>query len=318
MFLHSINKLQSSVLQTTCSLLSSLEQARQRDANVLQWMGEEIQLFSSSHSPGGGGGGSGMLCFASITAPIATTDYTLPPLLPSSLASAFKICSMGSSDRTELLRILFSVQLFDTASSLSTSLNNFCCAYEEIFAPLSGISSSSQINHLWLETIVLLTQRHMKEFYSLGALSADDDDQQMISGDGLHMPSVVYSEISGSARTSIRERQSGTNDEDSDESYQKSLQKQSLEEFSLVLALRDSLLSLFLPSSQEYLTVIKLISDVFPNCDLEGLLAHEANVREGMAVKARLNREAGESVRESRATSVMQMMREDNHPSEGM
>ena len=272
-------------------------------------MGENIKISSEG------------VCLASISTPLPLlSDYVLPPILPSSLVDAFKICSVEAPDRREILNALFGIHLFENAASLAESLQIFCNAFEEIFTPLStgdisGPNSSTTSVYIslhWLKTVVLLSQKHMREFYNLGAISADNVGQP-VAGDGLHAPSMVYSEISESTRASMKGRISGTENA----SQLKVLQRQSLEEFSLVLALKDSMLCSFLPGSQDYQIIVKLIRDLFPNCDIEGLLAHEGSVREGMAVKARQNPEAGESARESRATSVMQMMQDDRHSSEG-
>lgn len=278
-------------------------------------MGEKIKL-SKEHSG---------VCFASINTPLSSLpDYTPPPVLPSSLAAAFESCSVEAPDGMEILKVMFATRLFQNSSSLADSLFTFCGALEELCTPLpvpespsEGLASDpSHVSLYWLEMIVSLSQKHMREFYSVGAIPEEEEDGQRVAMDGLHVSSMVYSEISESTRASIKGRYPASNGEE-DSSQQKSLQKQSLEEFSLVLALKDTILCSMLPSSRKYSVVVRLIGDVFPNCDVEGLLAHERSVREGMAVKARQNREAVESAHESRAASVMQMMREDNFPSEG-
>lgn len=311
LYLHSINHLQPHVLQATCRLLCLIQQARRRKEASLEWMGEKIKL--SIEHPG--------CCFASINIPLSFLDYTTSPVLSSSLAGAFQSCSVEIPDTVEILKAMFATQQFQNAASLAESLSTFCGALGELSTPLMTLESfpgSSHPPHLSLycmEMIVSLSQRHMCEFYSVGAISDDEDNSQQMDRDSLHMASVVYSEISESTRASIRGRYSASNDE-GDISQQKSLQKQSLEEFSLVLALKDSILCSVLPGSKEYSVIVHLIGDLFPSCDIQGLLSHETNIREGMAVKAKENREAVESARESRAASVMQMMREDNFPSE--
>ena len=125
-------------------------------------------------------------------------------------------------------------------------------------------------------------------------------------------------------------------------------QRQSLEEFAVVLALKDCLLPTLPPAGPEHTTTIQLIGDIFPRlvgvvsgcghwvcllalevyseiptkvpfsrCDLTGLLSHEGEVREGLAEQALVDRAAMESARESRATSAMQMVAEVQQPSEG-
>lgn len=278
----------------------------------MQWMGEEIKL-SIEHAG---------FCFASINTPLSFPDYTTPPVLPSVLAGAFKSCSVEAPDTMQILKAMFATRQFQNAASLADSLFTFCGALKELGTPLMVPESLScesrppQMSLYWLEMIISLSQKHLQEFYSVGAISDVEVDSQRMVVDGLHVSSMVYSEISESTRASIKGKYPTSSDEE-DISQQKSLQKQSLEDFSLVLALKDSILCSMLPSSKKYSIIVRLIGDVFPNCDIEGLLSHETSVREGMAVKARQNREAVESVRESRAASVMQMIREDNFPNEG-
>ena len=93
-------------------------------------------------------------------------------------------------------------------------------------------------------------------------------------------------------------------------------QRQSLEELALVLSLKDSLLPSFTPTSREYSILVQLLTDIFPGCDIHGLLAYEESAREGLAAKAAEDKQAVESVRESRAASAMQMIAEE-HSSEG-
>lgn len=99
---------------------------------------------------------------------------------------------------------------------------------------------------------------------------------------------------------------------------QQALLRQSLEEFALVLAIKDCLLPSFPPTSKEHSILAQLLADVIPSCDIHGLLAHENAMREGMAARALKDRGAVESARESRATSAMQMVEEGHQqPSEG-
>ena len=53
------------------------------------------------------------------------------------------------------------------------------------------------------------------------------------------------------------------------------------------------------------------------SCDVHSLLAHEERVRGVLAEKAREDKSAVESARESRAASVMMMMEEGRQMSEG-
>lgn len=265
------------------------------------------------------------ICFASITTPLSFPDYTTPPIFPPALTEAFKSCSIGYLDTMEILKVMFATHQFENAASLARSLYTFCGALQELSTPLHVQEQPSEPDNArlsflglyWLEVIVLLSQKHMKEFYNLGAIPGEDGGHGM-AGNGLHVPSMVYSEISENTRVSLKGKHPSGNGDEIDISQKNSLQKQSLEEFSVVLALKDLILCSVLQNSREYPVIIRLIGDVFPSCDIEGLLAHETSVREGMSVKAKQNREAGESARESRAASVMQMIRDENYPSEGM
>ena len=238
----------------------------------------------------------------------------------------------------QVLKAMFSTHQFENTDNLAKSLHTFCGALKELSKTIPVMehsitdAPSSFVSLYMLETIVSLSHKHMSEFYSMGAIE-DQESGQHMSGDGLHMSSLVYSEISQGTRVSVKtKRPAGNQDNNNDDnnsnknnsnreddvSKHKALQRHSLEEFSVVLALKDAMLCSVFPGSVKYSVVTRLISDVFPNCDIEGLLAHEANVRKGMAAKSRQNRNAVESAHESRAASVMQMMQEESHPSEGM
>ena len=283
----------------------------------MDWVGERIKLNTENTG----------ICFSSISTPLCFPDYSSPPLLPSCLESAFRSCRVDTPDKTDITKVLFATHQFDNANTLAESLVKFCTALEQVSNPLLPPLDSTPdptppppyyLSLNWLEMVVTLSQRHMREFYSLGVLSDGDLTGEAQAGGGLHVASLVYSERSGSTRTSAKETARSTEAEkEEDLAQQKSLHKQSLEEFSLVLALKNSILCSLSPDSQKHAVIVRLITDLFPGCDVEGLLAHEAGVREGLAVKARENREAVESARESRAASVMQMMREDSLSNEG-
>lgn len=319
MYLHAIDQLQSSVLKTACSLLVLIQQARRSNETSLEWMGEKIKL-STEHAG---------ICFSSISFPLSLPDYVVPPVLPGCLVEAFRPCSVHIPDKVEILKVLFATHQFENASGLAESLHTFCRALEQLSKPLPPHEATSTdsatppadfLSLNWLEMIVSLSQKHMKEFYSLGVLSDEDlaEEGGPPTGEGLHAASMVYSEISGSTRASLRGpgRSLEGNGEEEDVAQQKVLQRQSLEEFSLVLALKNSVLCSVCPGSREYGVIVRLTSDLFPSCDVEGLLAHETGVREGLAIQAKENRGVVESARESRAASVMQMMREDGVPNE--
>ena len=280
---------------------------------MFQWMGEKIKLSSDSVG----------VCFASITTPSFAHSPAVSHI-PPTLLEAFKTCNVQIPERKLILKALFLAQGFENAIFLAESLETTCKAVEELLntdfvATLaSDIESGSQIakqsstiSIFCLKTIVALAQKHMLEF---GALL----DPQ-IQATNLQMPSVVYSEFSESTRASLKFRTLPVSDDlQGNSTQQMGYQKCSLEEFALILSLKDTLLSSLPLDGKEYSTIVRLLRDLYPSCDLQGLLDHEASVREGMTVKAREDREAVESVRESRAASAMQMVQEDSEIIQGV
>lgn len=310
-YLHSVDQLRPEVLQTTCSLLSLLQQARQVGASSFKWVDQTVAISPESSS----------VCMASISTPLHSPNYTSLPILPSSLASSFKICDVQTPDRNEVTKILFAIQNFDNAASLAVSLTKFCQAYEEIFVAACSCSSpyefSVTLDLHTLKMIVSLSRKHMSEFDDISTpASADIEPTPAAGEEGLHKTNAVHSEISESTPVSLKERFL-INEGMAETCLQKTHHKLCLEELSVVLALKDSILCSVLPGSREHSVVVKLMTDIFPSCDIECLLAHEESVREGLAVKANQDREAGESARESRAASVMQSMQEDHHSTNG-
>lgn len=96
-----------------------------------------------------------------------------------------------------------------------------------------------------------------------------------------------------------------------------SLHRQSFEELSILLSLKDLLLPQ-LSDTASFSALILLLSDLFPSCDITGVLAHEEQVREGLTAQAEEDK-AGVSARESRAASAMMVVREEHRqPSEGV
>jgi len=303
LYLHSIDQLNANVLQTACSLLTLLHEAQQSKSSSFTWMDKTVDIFPEN--PGA--------CLASISIPINSSTYLPLPLLPTSLVESFKICKTPSQDLVATMRMMLAIRNFNNASSLSESLNKFCRSYREIFEGTSGGLQNSKVlfNFQWMRMIASLSQRHLRELYSFGPFDTDDSDPLLIVGaEGLHVPSMVYSEISGVTRVPFKERRSeGDKEEDL-----KTHQRRCLEELSVIIALKDSVLGSLLPEEKDYSVVVMLIGEVFPSCDIEGLLVHEENVREGMAMASRHDRGAGKSARESRAASVVQTLQDQRVP----
>ena len=298
----SLDTLPPAVLQTTSTLLTELKDACINNKTSFQAIGESIRL-----SPDECG-----VCFA------IPSDYSVasPSNLPVSLLETFKTCSVNKLERKLILEAFFLSSQFETASSLADNLDKFCCALRELFlvnfTPLiadtdcSTTPSPVLLSLYRLKSIVALAETFMREFESFAALG-EESSPQLATGP-LHMASLVFSEVSLSSLKFF-----------TDSSQQKGHQRQSLEEFSLVLSLKDTVLSSFDASSREHSVVVKLIADIFPNCDLGALLSHELGVREGLEVKSREDKGAAESARESRAASAMQMVQDDHlQTSEGM
>ena len=237
---------------------------------------------------------------------------------------------MNLVDRKLILEAFFISQRFESAGYLAESLDKFCQALQELLlVDIASIfsqepteycknSSPSYLSLHQLKSIVALARTFMQEFEGIAIVSDEGISPQH---GPLHMASMVYSEISHSTLNSLKYKTPFIPTGDtSDTTEQKAYQRQSLEEFSLVLSLKDSVLSAFSTTTngRDYSMVVKLITEVFPSCDLEGLLLYEASVREGLAVQSKEDPGKGtESARESRAASAMQMVQDDHPPSEG-
>lgn len=244
-------------------------------------------------------------CLASITVPLVSVNYAPIPALPSALANSFKICSISSQDFSEAAKLMFAIRNFNNAVSLSQSLITFCKAYREVFDNVFSDAHNSGISfdYQWFNMIATLSQRHVQDLYNFGPTNSSDSDPLLaIGAGGLHVPSLVYSEISEVTRVTLREKYS----EAEEEAELKAQQIKCLEELSVVLALKDSILSSHLVEGKDYSAAVMLMGEMFPSCDVEGLLVHEESVREGMAFTSKQDRGAGESARESRAASVVQ------------
>lgn len=316
MFLENVDCLQPAILQTACTLLAELKDAQTNRKSSIQTLGDTINLPLDEFGT----------CFAN-TSYQWNNCVTESSHLPVSLLETFKTCSVNVLNRKLVLEAFFVSQQFESANYLAETLEKFCQALQELFQiNLASIfsqeptenSSPSYLSLHQLKSIVALARTFMQEFESIAIVSEEGLSPQH---GPLHMASMVYSEMSHSTLNSLKYKTpfiptGGTGDT----TEQKAYQKQSLEEFSLVLSLKDSVLSTFsTTSSSDYSTVIKLITEVFPSCDLEGLLAHEASVREGLAVQSREDPSKGtESARESRAASAMQTVQDEHSPSESM
>ena len=88
-----------------------------------------------------------------------------------------------------------------------------------------------------------------------------------------------------------------------------------MEELSLVMAIKDCFLATTPPNTLFRSALVMLMMDMFPCLDLQTLLEHEATLREGLACQQDM--EGVESTRESRAASVMQMVADDRHSTDG-
>lgn len=316
LFLQSVDCLQPAVLQTASILLAELKNAQLNRRSAFQAMGDSIQVSLDECG----------VCFAN---PSYQWNYVYSteksPCLSMSLLETFKTCSVNMIERKLILEAFFLSHQFESATYLAENLDKFCTAVEELIDsslapfcldPFQCYRNSSPSHHIslcHLRSIVSLARSFMQEFESVTVIGEEGRPQY----GPLHMTSMVYSEVSHSTLNSLKYK-SPFLPEPGDTTQQGNYQKKSLEEFSLVLSLKDAVLSSYPANSGEYLIVVKLISDIFHNCDLQGLLAHETSVREGLAIKSREDKEAAESARESRAASAMQMVQDEHLLSEGI
>ena len=318
LFLQSVDCLHPAVLQTASILLAELKNAQLNCRSAFQAMGDSIHISLDECG----------VCFANPSYQwnnMYSTEKS--PCLPVSLLETFKTCSVNLIERKLILEAFFLSCQFESAAYLAENLDNFCTAIEELFdsnlAPFYLELDPSQCNQNrspshylslhHLKSVVSLARSFMQEFESVAVTGEEGSPQH----GPLHMTSMVYSEMSHSTLNSLKYK-SPFLPEPANSTQQGNYQKKSLEEFSLILSLKDTVLSSFPANSSDHLIVVKIISDIFPNCDLQGLLAYEASVREGLAVKSREDKEAAESARESRAASAMQMVQDEHQPSEGI
>lgn len=310
-----MENLQPAVLQAATYSLSQLKSAQLQHKSSIQISGDSIPL---SLDPSG-------ICFATPSYSWYDSHWESSSL-PVSLLETFKTCSVSKVERKLVLEALFLSNQFESASSLAKSLDQFCNALQEIIqvdiASLTtsddnntkcGGSYSPVLSLSRLKSVVALAKTFMQDLENFVLVGDDEHTQQP---GPLHMASLVYSELSHNTLFSLKNK-SHLLPEAADSNEQKAFQKHVLEELSLVLSLKDTVLSSYPPEGSDYATLVKLISDIFPSCDLSGLLMHEASIREDFEVKSREDKEAGESARESRAASAMQVVHEDHQPSEG-
>ncbi len=294
LYLHNMNRLNLGVLQTTCNLLSLILKARQSQTSSLQWASCTIRVSQDSQC----------VCMAAVHA---------TAVLPHTLLQSFKTCSMQHPQKKQFLEASLLAHDFESSAHLAKTLSMFSDGLNELFSPNDvtgdakelprGTQVSLHISHL--KVVVSLAQQHMREFESLGVLQQQG---------ALQIPSGVYSEFSGSNRGSLRFKPTFLQLEGG---RAVAPARQSLEEFALVLALKDTLLSSLLPGSSGHSSFVRLLADTFPTCDVPGLLAYEKEMRENLAASSAEDSGAVESARESRAASAMQMVAEERL-SEGM
>ncbi len=293
LLLQSIDTLPSSTLQTVCSLLVSIQQARVNHSSTIQWMKNTVPV---SINPSG-------VCFATMAA-----DRQIE--FPNTLNEFFQNCTVNLPDKKVILEALFLVDEFSTSQNLAQLLHKVSLGIEELFSGLGSVKSaqnSFKLSLHKLKAIISLASKHMNDFEGLGLLSGDSNTN---NNNALKMPSAVYSEMSQSTkRASLKFGRGGENDCEH-------LSRPALEEFSLLLALKDTLLPSAHRQGNEYDVMTTLISELFPDCDLRGMLSHEASVREGLAMEAATSCDPEGSARESRAASVMHNVLDENQTSE--
>ena len=312
------------------TILPQIEHVRLTHISSLPWLGETLTL-SPGIIPGA--------CFA--TSSISRDAANLS----TELHQSFVTHSVSKPDQKVLLEAMLLAYQFENHHHLSQTLSTLFTAVSELFNSQFSVSgegenrtimlSKSSVHlgiplGLWqLESVVSAGQRYMVEFEKLGLLN---------SGGPLHDPSTVLSDMSEGAKASLRLRASSVDHVRKQHTFaytfvidnpmyslillyqtqRPALLRSSFEELSILLSLKDLLIPQ-LHDSPSLSTFILLLSDLFPGCDVPELLAHERGLRESLAVRAREDREAGESARESRATSAMMVVREDNRvPSEGL
>ena len=186
--------------------------------------------------------------------------HTLPP----SVLQAFQPASLQLPEIKTVLEVFFLAHDFDHASFLADKLCSVVEALQELFdsnhlaTTLEGVNSLLPHNLKSLRRLkatVQLAQKHMQELCSL--LAAEEPSTGAAAT--LQAPSLAQSELSENTRTSLKFRSAAAISESADV-HSPSSQKQSLEEFALMLALKDTLLP-WLPADTTAVT--SLLCDVF-------------------------------------------------------
>ena len=192
LFLQGIDKLPVAVLQTACTLLLQIQQAKLSQSSSIQWINDTIRINPDSRNT----------CFASVLVGQSTTSR-----LPESLLEAFKTCSITMPQRKTFIEALLIMHKFENAAHIANLTATFCDAVEELFNKnltshlfgskenMNRHSRATSLGASHLKAVISLAQRHMREFEGLGMLQSS-----------LHMPSGAYSEISGSTKASLRFR----------------------------------------------------------------------------------------------------------------
>ena len=321
-----LHTLVPSVLQTLCSQLLHVHRARAARAVSVKLASYTLTLTPDAPT----------VCLAS--GDFAQLSAT--PLLPSSTFEVFKTFSMLPSDRKVAMEGLLLAHQFKGASRLAGMLEKFWSGAEELFTRNALRPSEARIDlpcgHQVLRRIVALAERHLMEFEQMqgGGDVWEGSDQ------GSAVPSLQYSD---GMRASLRLSLGGTIPHEDvsippfpspplpppsplhvplhfsvqpSKTSGSSSSRRTMEELSLLMAIKDCLLAAAPPNSLFRSALVMLMVDMFPSClDLHALLDHEASLREELSTKQDV--EGVESTRESRAASVMQMVTEDRHSTDG-
>ncbi len=234
---------------------------------------------------------------------IATVHATAT--IPHTILQSFKTCRVQHPQQKYFLEALLLAHEFESSVHLSKTLTAFINAFNQSIDHTTTAENVKQLHSRHLKIVVSLAKQHMKELESVTALQQQG---------ALHIPSGVYSDFSAGTRSSLYFKPTFLQFE---RGKVVAPQRSSLEEFALVLSLKDNLLPSFPPDSSGRPSLVQLLADTFPSCDVPGLLAHEQAIGESLSAKAASDSQAVESARESRAASAMQMVAEE-HPSGGM
>ncbi|KAL5499629.1 hypothetical protein EMCRGX_G011081 [Ephydatia muelleri] len=290
-----LHALVPSVLQTLCSQLLHVHRARAARAVSVKLASYTLTLTPNAPT----------VCLASGD----FAQLSASPLLPSSTFEVFKTFSMLPSDRKVATEGLLLAHQFKGASRLAGMLEKFWSGAEELFTRNALRPSEARIDlpcgHQVLRRIVALAERHLMEFEQMqgGGDVWEGSDQ------GSAVPSLQYSD---GMRASLRLSLGGTIPHEDPSKTSGSSSRRTVEELSLLMAIKDCLLAAAPPNSLFRSALVRLMVDTFPSClDLHALLDHEASLREELSTKQDV--EGVESTRESRAASVMQMVTEDRH-----